>query len=149
MMPISIGLSGRILQNSLDGAIQTDLRELERAGVSEMVKNAKRQRIRLRGDPSRPRRKRRVLDADYTAGGEVIESDSDVAAAIAAEWEPVMERDTHDDARAFFAAHIPRGGGEGEWSGREAKSGTRRLIVPSRRRDPSGVAAEHSYAELC
>lgn len=50
------------------------------------------------------------------------EADSDVAAAIASEWTLVfMERGIHENARTLFAAHIPRGAGEGEWKWQRGK----------------------------
>lgn len=80
---------GLILQTALDESNQADLAELEKAHIPEVVKTAKRQRIRLRGDPYRPRRKRLVLDAVCDAGGTVIEDDADVVAAIVAERNPI------------------------------------------------------------
>lgn len=65
---------GAFFQTALDGAIRSDLAELEKSDIPENVKAAKRQRIRMKGDPDRQRRKSLVLGAVYDAEGAVIQS---------------------------------------------------------------------------
>lgn len=111
-----MGVAGRILQESLDQSVALGV--TERSTRPEIMKAAKKQKIRWREKPCRPKRKRMVLDGVYTRDGEPIGGDEAVSAAIVAEWAAVFDEGiVDDDATRFFASFIESGSGATSWTG--------------------------------
>lgn len=138
---------GAILQGALDRSVQAELSELEQARLPEIIKSSKRQRIRPRGDPYRPKRKRVVSGAIYCAEGVATGSDSDVAAAMSVEWALVIqEHESDNDASRFppRAFRLERGRESGD--GSEVRSERQRCDPRSLHRAPIGFYTSSTRA---
>lgn len=113
---IDMQVIGRVLQESLDQCIALDVAEVERSSMPEFMKAAKKQKIRWRAEPYRPKRKRMILDGVYTRDGAPIDGDEAISQAIISEWAPVFEeRQTDEAAMCFFESYIVPGCGATGW----------------------------------
>lgn len=85
--------------------------------MPEVMETSKKQKIRWRAEPYRPKRKRMVLDGVYTRDGASIDGDEAVSAAIVAEWATVLaEKEVGDNDMRYFASFIEGGSGATAWT---------------------------------
>lgn len=139
-MSIDRDALGRILQDHLGRCVTCDLAALEKAKLPEFIKTAKRQRIQLRAEPFRSRRKRVTLDAIYSENGEPITDDAEVAGAIAQQWAPYFaEREVDEAAMAEFAQHIRPGAGRTEWTWPSGTIRATAAALPTSAPGPDGL----------
>lgn len=117
---IDVRKVGEVLQDALDCAATLEIKALERSAILELQKAQKRQRLKVRMQPFRIRKKQMALDGVYDAAGEIILDAAAVGAAIAAEWAPTFAaRQVDSTDMQWFLQHVPRGAGRTEWpSGR-------------------------------
>lgn len=78
------------LQHSLDDATTRDIAAIERSGMPEIHKAAKRRTLRLRLEPYRPRRKRLTLKALYDSTGASVVDETAIGDLISEVWAPVF-----------------------------------------------------------
>lgn len=72
----------RVFQENLDQCIALDVAELKRSRMLDLMKAAKKQKIRWSAEPYRPKRKWVLLDGGYTRDGTPIDDDEAVSQAI-------------------------------------------------------------------
>lgn len=150
---------GRVLREGLDQCIALDVAEVERSRMPELMKAAKKQKIRWRAEPYRPKRKRVIPDGIFMRDAVPIDGVEAVSAAIVEERSAVFEeRPTDEAAMRFFASHIePRCGAyRWAWPGSATRQSDSLFspqgeIAAELERDPahSRVAPNHAYADLC
>lgn len=94
-----------MLQHSLDEAITRGIAAIERSGMPDLHKAAKRRKLRLRLEPYRPRRKRLTLQALYDEYGAPVSDEQAIGDLIAEVWSPVFARRDVDQERGGLIGH--------------------------------------------
>lgn len=87
---VDIQRLGKTFQDALGPAVTLEVNELERSEQQELQKVQKRQRLQVRMELYRLRKKRLALDGVYDEHVEALTDPEAVSAAIAAEWAPTF-----------------------------------------------------------
>lgn len=131
---------GETFQDALDSAVTLEINELERSKQPELQKAPKRQRLKVRMEPYRVRRKRLALDGVYNEDGEALTDPKTVSAAIVAEWAPAfMARATDAEDMRWFLNFAPHGAGSTDWTWPHGKLRSVAAHMPKSAPGPDGL----------